>query len=444
MEKLSQDCRYEQKENLKSNYCIPVVDVLRDTEQTGRTWPEFADELCPQVEKHAESARRISEYLDDLERGGATMAEKERFYDSVCDLLDNPEQERIALFLPFESFPTPDEQSYEARHFRESYLSAWGNLLQVQDVRASFVDGDVLEVGARPGDPERVIKAAHLAPWLVQSGMLQVSDIIALASEGDDELLTRGLLETRGLLSDMSLLSEEDETALSAIESGLPEKSPLAPPRYITPARQTWLAEKARGLERPTEPPDNVDLGSPLGSRLDSLKPELEVAEQFAADLDPAQTYGVVWLGGSRLKGYNQHSSDLDLFVPTRVRSDKINGAYAIPVPEIIQDLPSHAHEVFDMVWVGNADKIQQLQREIAPEYFTEKNTQTRKWVMERLEQDLLEYRLLHKGYPRLYPDANPEYKKYISMDGQSAFYERGYRIIATKIFANSIFMPRI
>ncbi len=444
MEKLSQDYHYEQKETLEASYCAPIVDILRDTEQTSRIWPELADELRPQVEKHAENAQKITEYLDDLEQGEATTAEKERFYESVCDLLDNPEQERIALFLPFESFPTPDEQSYGAQRFRESYLSAWGNLLQVQDVRASFVDGDVLEVDARPGDPERVVKAAHLTPWLVKSGMLQTSDIIALASEGGDELLTRSLLETQALLADMKLLSEEDKIELSRIKASLPEKSPLAPPKYITIARQAWLAEKARDLERPSLSLDGVDLGSSLGSRLEGLKPEIEAAERIAAELDPEQTYGVVWLGGSRLKGYNQNNSDLDLYVPVKAPIERVGDAYAVPVLEIRQDLPSHAHEVFDMAWVGDVDKVQQLQREIVPEYFSEEDLQTRKWTMERLEQDLLEYRLLHKGYPRLHPDTNPEYKKYTSMDGQSAFYERGYRIIATKIFANSIFMPRI
>lgn len=442
MEKLTQD-QPERKENLETKFCAPMVDILRDPEQVSELWPDLADELRPQVEKHAENAQKITEYLDDLALGATTTAEKERFYEATCELLDNPEQERIALFLPFESFPAPDEESYEAKRFRASYLSAWENLLQVQDVRASFVDGDVLEVEARPGDPERVIKAAHLAPWLVQSGMLKSRDVISLA-QGGDELLTRSLLETKDLLADMNLLSSEEKTLLDEIELALPEKSPVAPPKYITLARQTWLAEKARGLERPTELNHEIDLGGPMSDRLSGLGPELAVARKLAEELDPDQTYNVVWLGGSRLKGYQQENSDLDLFIPTKAQSVAIDGAEIIPVTTILQDLPSHAHEVFDMVWTGDPEGIKQLQREVVPEYFTEEDLSTRRWTTERIEQDLLEYRLLHKGYPRLHPDTNPEYKKYISMDGQSAFYERGYRIIATKIFANSIFIPRI
>jgi len=444
MEKLTQDHQYEQKENLNTGIYAPMVDILRNSEQVSEIWPNLADKLRPQVERHAENAQKITEYLDDLALGEATPAEKERFYEAACDLLDNPEQERIALFLPFESFPAPDEQSYESDRFRESYLSAWENLLQVQDVRASFVDGDVLEVEARPGDPERVIKAAHLAPWLVQSGMLKSRDIVTLAQGGGDELLTRSLLETKDLLMDMNLLSADEKTTLDEIESALPEKSPVAPPKYLTLARQAWLAEKSRGLERPTESNHDIDLGEPMSQRLPELGPELETARRIAEQLDSTQTYNVVWLGGSRLKGYQRNNSDLDLYAPTKNRTLTIDGAESIPITAIRQDLPTYAHEVFDMVWTGSPEGIQQLQHEVVLAYFAEKNLQTRKWVAERLEQDLLEYRLLHKGYPRLYPDTNPEYKKYATMDGQSAFYERDYRIIATKIFANSIFVPHI
>lgn len=444
MEKLSLDSQHEQKERPQADFCAPLVDVLRSARQAGEIWPEIADELRPQIEKHAENADKIVAYLDDFERGEATIVEKNRFYEGVCNLLDNPEQERIALFLPFESFPTPKEHSYEAERFRESYLSAWGNLLNVQDVRASFVDGDVLEVDARPGDPERVVKAAHLAPWLAQSGLLKSDDIISLAQDGGDELLTRSLLETKNLLSDLNLLSEAELAALENIENNLPEKSPTGAPKYITIARRTWLAEKARGFARPVHAPSETSLSQPLSGRLLELGIEIDVAKQLADGLDPSWSYNVVWLGGSRLKGYSQDSSDLDLYVPVKRPISANNGLQTIPVTEIERDLPGYAHEVFDMAWIGEPDKIQQLQRQIVPQYFFEKDPLVRRRSLERLEQDLLEYRLLHKGYPRLHPDTNPEYKKYLSMDGQSAFYERGYRIIATKIFANSVFIPRI
>ncbi len=442
MERLSQDSAPEQ-DRRPSEFCVPLVDVLRDADQTSEIWPEYADQLRPQIERHVENAQKITTYLDDLERGEATMAEKNRFYEAACDLLNNPEQERIALFLPFESLPTADEQGDEAQRFRRSYLSALSDLLRMRDVRANFVDGDVLEVDARSSDPERVIKAAHLIPWLVRNGMLEESDVVMLAQD-EDELLVRNVLETTELMSDLNLLSATTKTTLDQIQSTLPEQPPAAPPKYISLARQTWLAEKNRGLRRPTEPLDDVDLSAPLSRHLEKLAPELEKAESIAANLDPTQTYNVIWMGGSRLKGYNRTSSDLDLFAPTKVPLAEFDDVHTVLVDEIKRDLPNYPHEVFNMAWAGRPEGIKQLQRELPPLYFTEQDPRQRQWVTERLEQDLLEYRLLHKGYPRLHPDTNPEYKKYTAMDGQSSFYETGYRIIATKIYANSIFIPQL
>lgn len=444
MEKFPEMRSYEQEKTPTPEVSVPLVDVLRDQDQVERLWPEEADKLRPQVEKHVENARKISEYLDHLATGETTIAEKNRFYDAASELLNRLEQERIALFLPFESFPAPDEHSAEADQFRKSYLSAWVNILDLSDVRANFVDGDVLEDDARSEKPERVIKAAHLAPWLVKSDIINPDDVITLARDGGSELLSRGLLETTDLMSDMGLLSSEQATQLAELGAALPERPLAATPKYISAARQAWLDEKARYSERPTVLDSKIDLSAPLGERLDGLERELSIAKELAASLDPEQSYNVIWLGGSRLKGYSRDNSDLDLFAPTKVLLKEIDGVHAIPVEQISQDLPNHAHEVFDMAWVGESDRIEQLQQDLALKYFKEDNQRLRKLNTERLEQDLLEYRLLHKGYARLHPDTNPEYKKYTKMDGQSAFYETGYRIIATKIFASSVFIPQI
>ncbi len=446
MEKIPSFHQPEQEPGTRPDVCPPLTDILQSPEQAERIWPEYAAELLPQIEKHTQDARAIAEYLDALKQGVLDTDTRGRFYESASNLLNNPEQERIALFLPFESFPTTDDHSHAAEQFRSSYLTAWSNLLHVQDVRASFVDGDVLEVDARPGDPERVVKAAHLAPWLVQHGLIMVQDVISIAS-GNDQLLTRSLLETKGLMLDMGLLSTAEQRSLEKIEHSLPERSPTAPPRYITLARQAWLAEKARGIERPAIATHDLDMS--FSERLAGLEEEIAVAREITDSIDPNVSYGVAWLGGSRLKGYSQDSSDLDLYIPVKSTAYgegliAVDGASTVPVLDIKDDLPSYAHEVFNMAWVGEPQKITALQWLLAPEYFKEVDLQTRKWTTERLEQDLLEYRLLHKGYPRLCPDTNPEYKKYISMDGQSAFYESGYRILATRIFANSIFIPQI
>lgn len=445
MEKIKQNKNYEQENTFESDVCPPLVDVLKNTNHVAEIWPDYADQLCPQVEHHAENAQKITEYLDDLAKGEATMAEKQRFYEATSEILRDPERERIALFLPFESFPTPEEDSSAAREFRQSYLNAWVDLLQVQDVRANFVDGDVLEVDARSSEPERVVKAAHLAPWLVQSGMIAASEILAVARDKDEnELLVRNFLETGGLLDDFGLLTPVEKAEFEQLEYDLPSQTPVAPPKYISLARRAWLAEKARGTVRPKQVPSGVDLGRPMSERLPSLEKEISMAKNIASHLNLDESYGVVWLTGSRLKGYHTEASDLDIFVPVKQDQSKIANVDTVSMSEIRQNLPMYAPMAFNSAWIGDPENVGHLQRELMPQYYIEDDLRTRKATTEYLERGLLEYRLLHKGYPRLYPDSNPEYKPYTKIDGQSSFYETGYRIIATKIYANSVFVPRI
>lgn len=61
---------------------------------------------------------------------------------------------------------------------------------------------------------------------------------------------------------------------------------------------------------------------------------------------------------------------------------------------------------------------------------------------LERIEADLLLYRLLHKGYARFNRVAEFETGNLLSIDGDCAFYDDGYRTIATEIFAKYIHIP--
>src|SRR3989344_1683252 len=67
-------------------------------------------------------------------------------YESLSDLLDDRDYRRLILYLPFEFLPKAPER------FRRAYMKAWRSLLSAHDVRANFVDGDVLEEEQRTGD----------------------------------------------------------------------------------------------------------------------------------------------------------------------------------------------------------------------------------------------------------------------------------------------------
>lgn len=94
--------------------------------------------------------------------------------------------------------------------FRETYLEAWGNLLSTHDVRANFVDGDVIEIEQRTGDLPRVVKAAHLIPKLVENGLLQAQDAITLMEENVDQTLRDSIADALPVLADLGLLSKAD------------------------------------------------------------------------------------------------------------------------------------------------------------------------------------------------------------------------------------------
>lgn len=420
----------------------PICDVLHNANQVAVIWPEYADELLPQIEQHANTARDIILYLDDLANNEATPVEKERFYDATSSILQDPERQRFALFLPFESFPTPDENSASANLFRQSYLDAWWDLLYAHDFRDNFLDGGLPEIEARSEDPARIVKAAHLTPWIIQSGMLSSTDAIHAIIDTEDKLALRGLFDTEPMLEDFSLLRPEDRTLLSKINSTLPPAKPPKPLKFISPAREAWLKERERPASRPES--QTQDLSLPLSEHIHNIYSEIVYAADFATSLDPATTYNIAWLGGSRLKGYGRPNSDIDICIPTREKHLNLgNDILTAPLPEIFKRPQDYAHEVFNTVWTGNQANILELQRTILPIYFQTSNETIRRQTIERLEHDLLEYRLMHKGFARFYPDSNPEYKKYTAMDGQSTFYETNYRIVASKIYANSIFLPR-
>ena len=253
----------------------------------------------------------------------------------------------------------------------------------------------------------------------------------------NDPTLSRSFLDALPMMQDLGQVTEAEMERFQKIASALPEKPSALPPKYISLARKTWLKESAKAISRPSDPTSALTtLSQPITERINDLTSEITTAETLARESD-----SVILLGGSRLKGYSRDNSDVDLHV---IDSDFQSANLGhLSSQQIIAEPSEYAHEVFNTIAVGDATKIQDVQRNLTTPFFLARTIDRRRAATEKLEQDLLEYRLLHKGYARLCPDTNPEYKEYASLDGQSSFYETGYRIIATKIFANSIFIPK-
>lgn len=536
-------------------------------------------------------------------------------YESLADMLEQtPEYGRIVLYLPFayllrRDFAAQTERlAQQASRFKNSYMNTWRRLLSVRDVRANFVDGDVLETQLRDGDLPRVVKAAHLVPSLVQKGWLTVGEVTSMHDASEDEVLRESIADTFGVLRDLGFvedqvaakfgnfglalttaekesLSAEPAALRSAMDARLENVEGIA--ENDTPKRRTWLAEVHRqkvvesagdaiaeslreGLLSPSmlvafistdhapsqlafidglrkelerfamkdvssasalyrlfhEPMRQLwerndpatqaplqklffrlyhagvidratlrslgltppSIGGPFSENLRGMETETREVEGMidAIRRDPilgACVYPVVLRYGSRIKGYGAKNADVDLGVflkpstPDDVKTS-IRGRLATifttekhqdPVTEFwldednngmsVHDFGGHdvalgdsmwPHVLFGAAWTGDPKAIRELYERLLPGYFRDNGEQLyghskRAVYLESLEQDLLQYRLMHKGYERYFPTRNAVAGLSSDrMDGRSAFYDSGYRAMATKLFAERVFLPKL
>jgi hypothetical protein len=65
-------------------------------------------------------------------------------------------------------------------------------------------------------------------------------------------------------------------------------------------------------------------------------------------------------------------------------------------------------------------------------------------WLGE-LERDVLQYRLMHKGYRRFFPPRGGiDRFRAQGLDPESVFWDSGYRRLATKLFVSRVFLPQL
>jgi len=202
---------------------LPAVESLIDSQKAAEVWPEKIaknPEFIEQVKEREKINQAVDAVFDKIpkpdmeleeavEKGYVTTEEAQKFYDAMGSMLDSKEYKRLALYLPFEVLPQKGA-GQSADNFRKSYMKAWRGLLTVHDVRANFVDGDVLETDKRKEELPRVVKAAHLIPKLAEKDLLTVKNAISLIEKSNDDVLRQSVADTLPVLFDMGKLSEKD------------------------------------------------------------------------------------------------------------------------------------------------------------------------------------------------------------------------------------------
>ena len=340
------------------------------------------------------------------------------FYEALIQLLKNSESERILLYIPFHVL----EQAPCA--FRRTYMETWHKLLKVQDVRANFFDGDCLEVDARPnGESERVIKCLHLLPWLYKMSYISMNDIDTLISISEwNDVLRLNLHEAvynmvmRGLL-------EKDDPKIVDLLHNYPRRKEVKP-LYTSEKRAKWLKERNNESAKLLTP--NIDLSNPFSDSFELLAPKLKEIEK---NLDFTE---IVLVGGSQLKGYGTVDSDLDVWEFCKLNMDEL----------FYPGSPHSAHIFLNSIWICGDNNLNILENnlwQVVNLYTSDKRT--RKLSIERLETDLLQYRLLHKGFSRFTGKTNFETSKYSEIDGDCPFYDDEYREIATMLYAKYVWL---
>lgn len=564
---------------------MPISEVLQEPASSRELFEGVVDDielLIKQIEHRRVLSKAIRKILDLLEpcqeistlifEKQASELDIENFYIALGDLLSG-EYRRLLLYLPFELLPSlkmaVESEGAESaiRRFIGIYREAWFSLLGELDVRANFVDGDVMEVEYREGDLPRVPKVLHLAPGLLEKGILLRSEVDELATcDGEIGMCAKQMLE----LSELRTCEAENNTSISVpdvlaklrVDILRAEQAVYDAP---TPRRCVWLKDKATNkiISECVGVLTNADLGNGFreilgmftdpdwyvrrvcldaavsivvansdikkyiqllkslelaaaslgmdddlkrayrqiyeaeaiserfmsargipvgvidGSYLENLVNMVDVTERanimlghIAEDeLLSEHLYPVALLYGSRVKGYGVDGSDQDVAIlirPQTPQSERdqirdrlkhhMNDDEFEPIEFwleeedsglVVADISDHlagdkywVHMFSGALWMGNHDEIVELQRSILPQYFRT-NDGDRRYYLERLEQDVIQYRLLHKGFNRIFVRSErPKWTTSRDVDGDGAFWDPRFRQLATKLFVDRVFLP--
>jgi len=485
-------------------------------------------------------------------------------YNSLADFIQtDTNNSRIILYLPSQILPSlnskkelPDDLITAQNKFTDIYKKAWFRLLYESDIRANFVDGDILE--PEIGEPPRVRKAAHLVPTLLKCGMINKSEVLKIIEiTSDNEIkhsLKEGLSETtylkepipefeispnrarwkkqvhreESLVLTASNLAEKFQDESFSLSKETDHDKQLINLKSIFIAGENFSInnnnEKAiefgkkyqqliieswqtgdletkniivNGLSHwhklaiiETETLNKLGITVPDLSLPLPINPEKIVSQDFNFLIDGVKEilqdkklseniYPAFLIFGSRVKGYADQDADKDLaifFKPNTLleNRDEILELLHNKIPELnnIEKIleywtedrngnlrfrqisekiktiigPPQIHFLTGGIWIGSG--CQKLQQDLLEQYFKldsfgDQKEQVRLNLLRQIEIDVLQCRLMHKGYRKFYPSRIPtaiENNKLI--DGKSDYWDPGFRRVATQLFLSRVFLP--
>jgi len=241
---------------------VSPIELFKNPDQIRGIWPELVasnPEIITQAAERTQQAELISNVLDMLpnpsmklseaiDAGIITEQQAGDMYNAISDIIGNDDYKRLIYYLPFQIMPDVSWQpetvnlSKNIDDFKTAYMTSWLDLLHTSEIRANFVDGDVLEVEQRITEPERAIKAAHLIPEMVKCGMLNIMDVLELLEAARGHLLEHSVYEA------LTAMTEMNQLPFNIMESIRPPKSKTtntgdADIHEPTENRKKWIAK---------------------------------------------------------------------------------------------------------------------------------------------------------------------------------------------------------
>jgi hypothetical protein len=204
----------------------------------------------------------------------------------------------------------------------------------------------------------------------------------------------------------------------------------------------------------------------------------MEILEVIKADEQLSKMlFPVLLLYGSKVKGYGGQDFDLAIFIRPWVRIN-LRSIIQEKLLEVVENTPlqisfldfwlewegaflkirdfkdsetiiggnNFAHVLFESAWIGSTSDIKQIFNSLMFRFFTpdvKGITQAIKpLLLQEIERNILQFRLMHKGYSYIYPSQGGiKTRNSSAIDSDSSFWDSGYRQLATKLFISKVFL---
>lgn len=288
-----------------SFYNLPAIESLLEPAIAKEVWSDVVTDnrfFVKQVEKRRklischELICRSLPRLDislraGMREGFITEDQVSLFYDLLSELLESDnDYQRLILYLPFEYLPDmkkPFSNSAlkaSAEHFCQAYLKAWKNLFIFYDVRANFVDGDVLEAELRTDDHPRVVKAAHLIPKLIEKGIIDFRSIVTEIESSENQIFKDSIADSFAVLADLGCITKNELGVMESSKDRLVQNMAKLIVLYLEPkidpvqttTNPSSLASLKNQLEAELPQIGSQDFGQITIKRKEWLRQKLE------------------------------------------------------------------------------------------------------------------------------------------------------------------------